>query len=143
VLARGDRICANGRDDGRVGELRLSGDDAVCDEVVDALKNMSAQLQLPRHGGTHRVLLLLDFDSGTVLESPFDDISLVRSTLNEFTLLKRRPELAEVLKLDQVPNIAEGCLDDSRLADGGGSGDAARHDGCSCAIGLWRVFGSA
>jgi hypothetical protein len=73
------------------------------------------------------VLLLLDLDNSAVLEGPLDDIGLIRSTLDPVALLKRRPELAEVLKLDQVPDIAEGCLDDGRLADGGGGGDAGRH----------------
>jgi hypothetical protein len=37
VRTRGDGVCADGRDDGRVRQLRLGGDDAVGDEVVDAL----------------------------------------------------------------------------------------------------------
>jgi len=73
------------------------------------------------------VLLLLDLDRRAVLESPFDNISLFGRALDEFALLESRPELAEVLELDQVPDIAEGRLDDGRLADGGGSGDTGRH----------------
>jgi hypothetical protein len=42
VLSGGDGVCADGRHDGRVGQLRLSGDDAVGDEVVDALPHESA-----------------------------------------------------------------------------------------------------
>jgi hypothetical protein len=42
VLSRGDGVCADGRDDGRVGQLRLGRDDAVGDEVVDALNHGSA-----------------------------------------------------------------------------------------------------
>jgi hypothetical protein len=34
-----------------------------------------------------------------------------------------------------MPDIAEGCLDDGRLADGGGGGDTSRHCGVSGAIG--------
>lgn len=74
------------------------------------------------------MLLLLDLEDLAVLESPLDDISLGRGTLDEVTLLKLRPELAEVLELDQVPNIAERCVDDGRLADGSGGRDG-RHDG--------------
>lgn len=37
VLARGDGICADGRDDGGVAQLGLSRDDGVGDVVVDAL----------------------------------------------------------------------------------------------------------
>jgi hypothetical protein len=38
VLTGGDGVCADGGDDGRVRELGLSRDDAVRDEVVDALR---------------------------------------------------------------------------------------------------------
>jgi len=73
------------------------------------------------------VLLLLDLEGLTVLKCPLDDVSLGRGSLDELALLKLRPELAEVLELDQVPDIAEGSVDDGRLADGGGSGNG-RHD---------------
>jgi hypothetical protein len=110
--------------------------------VVDALKEVSAHVKCIDRK-THRVLLLLDFDSSSVLEGPLDNIGLVGGALDELALVERRPELAEVLKLDQVPDITEGCLDDGRLADGSGGGDAARHDECICAIGSCRVFGVA
>jgi hypothetical protein len=128
MLARGDGVCANGRDDGRVRKLRLGRDDAVCDEVVDAL--CIALVPTAQTGGcgwAHRVLLLLDFDNGAVLEGPLDNIGLIGCALDPVTLLESGPELAKVLELDQVPDIAEGRLDDGRLADGGGSGDAGRH----------------
>jgi hypothetical protein len=72
------------------------------------------------------VLLLLDLEGLAVLECPLNDVGLGRGALDKLTLLELRPELAEVLELDQVPDIAEGCVDDGRLADGGGSGDG-RH----------------
>jgi hypothetical protein len=135
VLARGDRVCANGGDDGRVGELRLRGDDAVCDEVVDALDMLLAPVYRSCCTEVYRVLLLLDLDGTAILEGPLDYVGLLGYTLDELALLESRPELAEVLELDQVPDIAEGCLDDGRLADGGGGGDTSRHFGVSCAIG--------
>jgi hypothetical protein len=89
------------------------------------------------------VFLLLDLDSRAVLESPFDYIGLIGRALDEFALLKSRPELAEVLELDQVPDIAEGRLNDGRLADGGGGGDGARHyDGLKlCDWSLVSIWG--
>jgi hypothetical protein len=42
VLAGGDRVCADGGDDGSVAQLRLGRDDGVGDEVVDALPSMLA-----------------------------------------------------------------------------------------------------
>ena len=76
------------------------------------------------------MLLLLDLEGLAVLECPLNDVGLGRGALDEFALLELRPELAEVLELDQVPDIAEGCVDDGRLANGGGSGDG-RHVGGS------------
>lgn len=75
---------------------------------------------------TYRVLLLLDLEGLAVLECPLNDVGLGRSALDELALVELRPELAEVLELDQVPDIAEGCVNDGRLADRGGSGDG-RH----------------
>ena len=49
----------------------------------------------------------------TVLESPLDNVSLWRSTLNMVALRELRPEVVEVLKLDQVPYIAQRSGDDS------------------------------
>jgi hypothetical protein len=70
--------------------------------------------------GTNRMLLLLDLQNGTILESPLDDISLWRNTaFNVLALFQGRPEVAEVLELDQVPDIAELGLDDGGLGDRG------------------------
>lgn len=74
------------------------------------------------------MLLLLDLKLSAVLEGPLDDVGLIRGALDELALLKLRPELAEVLELDQVPDIAEGRLDDGRLANRGGGGYASGHD---------------
>lgn len=82
------------------------------------------------------MLLLLDLNGRAVLEGPFDDISLVGGALDELALLESRPELAEVLELDQVPNIAERRLNYGRLADRGGGGNASRHYDLSCSIDL-------
>lgn len=61
---------------------------------------------------THGVLLLLDLDRSAVLEGPFDHVGLVGRALDPVALFERRPELAEVLELDQVPDIAERRVDD-------------------------------
>jgi hypothetical protein len=87
------------------------------------------------------VLFLLDLNDGSVLEGPFDHIGLIRGSLDELALVECRPELAEVLELDQVPDIAEGRLDDSGLANGGRGGDASRHGGLYCAIGVVEMCG--
>jgi hypothetical protein len=73
------------------------------------------------------MLLLLDLDRSAILESPLYDIGLVRRALDELALLESRPELAKVLELDQVPDVAERGLDDGGLVDEGGGGDAGRH----------------
>lgn len=75
------------------------------------------------------MLLLLHLELCAVLECPLDNVGLVRCALDELALLELGPELAEVLELDQVPNIAEGRLDDGRLVDGGGGGDGRGHGG--------------
>ena len=75
---------------------------------------------------TYGVLLLLDLKGLAVLEGPLDDVGLGGCALDELALLELRPELAEVLELDQVPDGAEGRVDDSGLADGGGGGNG-RH----------------
>lgn len=92
---------------------------------------------------TYRVLLLLDLEGLAVLECPLDDVGLRRGALDEFALLKLRPELAEVLELDQVPDIAEGCVDDGRLADRGGGGDSRHCEGFNwvCSVVVVWVYG--
>jgi hypothetical protein len=97
--------------------------------------------EVPRYIRTYRVFLLLDLNGRAVLEGPLDHIGLIRGSLHELALLEGRPELAEVLELDQVPDIAEGGLDDSRFADGGGGGDASRHCGFYGAIGFVDMGG--
>jgi hypothetical protein len=75
---------------------------------------------------TYGVLLLLDLDDGAVLESPLDNVGLLGGALDVLGAGEGRPELGEVLDLDQVPDVGERGLDDGRLADGGGGGDG-RH----------------
>lgn len=109
--------------------------------MVDALRIVSTLLAPPTDNATDRVLLLLDLDNSAVLEGPLDNVGLVGGALDPVALVKSGPELAEVLELDQVPDIAEWRLDDGRLADGGGSGDTGRHcDSCEvielrCSVG--------
>lgn len=54
-----------------------------------------------------RVLLLLDLNDGAVLELPLDDVGLLRGTLGVLGLVEGRPELVEVLELDEVPDVRE------------------------------------
>jgi hypothetical protein len=85
---------------------------------------------------------LLDLKHLAVFERPLDDIRLVRRALDVLAFLDLGPELAEVLQLDQVPHVAELGLDDGRLADGGGGGDAHDDGLCGGVIGggdwSWR-----
>lgn len=63
---------------------------------------------------------IFHLQNGTILESPLDDISLRRNTaFDMLALFQSRPEVAEVLELDQVPDIAELCLYDDGLGDRG------------------------
>ena len=75
------------------------------------------------------MFLLLHLELSAVLECPLDNIGLIRCALDELALLEAGPELAEVLELDQVPDIAEWRLDDGRLVDRGGGGNAGGHGG--------------
>lgn len=63
------------------------------------------------------MLLLLDLQNSSIDESPFDDVSLRRDSLDCLAGLELAPEGGEVLKLDEVPDIAEFGLDDGRLGD--------------------------
>jgi hypothetical protein len=111
VLAGGDGVGADGADNGGVAQGGLRRDDAVGDVVVDA-----------------GVLLLLNLEDGTVLEGPLDDVGVGRRTLDPFRGLEGRVELGEVLELDEVPDVAEGGLNDGGLDDRGGGRDG-RHFG--------------
>ncbi len=58
------------------------------------------------------MLLLLDLQNLTILESPLHDISIGGSTLDVLALGESRPKVAEVLELDHVPDGAEAGFDD-------------------------------
>ena len=75
---------------------------------------------------TYRVLLLLDLNDRAVLESPLDNVGLLAGALDVLRRAEGRPELGEVLDLDEVPDVGERGADDGRLADGGGGGNG-RH----------------
>lgn len=83
---------------------------------------------------TYRVLLLLDLNDGAVLESPLDNVGLLAGVLDVLRRAEGRPELGEVLDLDEVPDVGERGADDGRLADGGRSGDG-RHS--ERFVGVW------
>lgn len=97
VLARGDGKAADGADNTGVADGGLAGDDRVGDVVVEG-----------------RVLLLLDLNDGAVVEGPADNVSLLVGALDVVAALESRPELAEVLELDEVPDVGErGCYSNS------------------------------
>lgn len=82
------------------------------------------------------MLLLLHLEDSTILEGPLDNVSLGRNSLDPFALVEGRVEVAKVLKLDEMPDGAEGSLNDSRLDDRGGGGNARRHCELSSREGL-------
>lgn len=136
ILAARDRVAAHRRQHTRVRELRLRGDDAVRDVVVDGLpyRQHYDHLHSPRHCvcrlgiwcSTHTMLLLLHLHLLAILERPRDHIRLLIRALDELALLDRRPELGEVLQLDVVPDVGERGFDDGRFDDGGRGWDG--HD---------------
>lgn len=73
------------------------------------------------------MLLLLDFQDRSILERPFHHIGVISRALDELAALQCRPELAEGLQFNEVPDIAEGGFNDSRLAHEVGSGDLVGH----------------
>lgn len=89
-IARGDSKATDGADYGGVANCGLAGDDGVGDGV-----------------GQARVLLLLHLDDGTVIECPADNVGLLGGSLDVLAALERGPELAEVLELDEVPDVGE------------------------------------
>lgn len=120
VLSRSDGVGAHGADDRGVAEGGLRRDDAVGDVVVDG-----------------RVLLLLDLEDGAVLEGPLDDVGVGGRALHPLAGGEGRVELGEVLKLNEVPDVAEGGFDDGGLEDRGGGWDAGHDCGeCEVDVGL-------
>lgn len=81
--------------------------------------------------------LLLDLVDSAILEGPLEDVGLgAGAGGDDFGLVKGGPELAEVLQLDEVPDLCERRLDDDALEDGGGGGDCGRHSGCCRWLGM-------
>ena len=107
----------------------LGGDDAVGDVVVDGLRViwLLSIPELYNTTATYRVLLLLDLEDSTVLEGPLDNVSVWGASLYPFTLAQGRVELGKVLQLDEVPDVTKRGLNDGRLEDRGGSGNARSH----------------
>ena len=65
------------------------------------------------------MLIKLDLQNSTVLEAPLHDVGVGRSTLDQLAALQRAPEIAEVLELDQVPDMTESGFDDGGFENGG------------------------
>lgn len=63
------------------------------------------------------MLVLLDLNDIAVLEGPPHNVGLLTSTLDMLGLGDGRPELVELLKLDEVPHKRERGLDNGTLDD--------------------------
>lgn len=69
------------------------------------------------------MLLLLDIQNGSIIESPTSHIGLAADTLDEVRRLQSGPEVGKVVELDVVPDLGERGADDGALEDRGGRGD--------------------
>lgn len=65
----------------------------------------------------YRMLFLLHLLDSTILKSPLNDVGLMRGTLDMMALFKLCPEVVEVLKLDQMPDLGERGRNDGGLGD--------------------------
>lgn len=63
------------------------------------------------------MLFLLHLLLRAILESPLDNVGLMRDTLNVVALVKLCPEVVKVLELDQVPDLGKRGGDDGGLCD--------------------------
>lgn len=138
-LSGSDRIATDGGEDRRVSDLRLGGDDAVRDVVVDRLAMRSGSAGGPpssqftqkrgdgkgfvgsKHGmgpRTHAVFLLLDLQDGAIFESPANDVRLrAGSPLDPFGFFEAGEPVSKLGELDVVPNVRKGCADDGAFQD--------------------------
>lgn len=53
------------------------------------------------------MLLLLDLNDGVILEGPLDNVCLLAGALDILRLGQGRPELGEILELDEVPYVRQ------------------------------------
>lgn len=134
MLTGGNRVDSDGAHNGCVAKFRLGRDDTIGDVVINGLSKViisaSCNLTPPPDGetmGTYGMLLLLHLENSAILEGPLDDVRVGRRSLDPFTVIQSGVKLVKVLQLNQVPDIAERRLNDSRLANKGRSGDSGRH----------------
>ena len=73
------------------------------------------------------MLFLLYLLLSAIFECPFDNISLMRDTLDVMALVDLGPEVMEVLELDQMPDLGKRSSNDRGLCNGGRGGDTACH----------------
>lgn len=73
------------------------------------------------------MLFLLHLLLGAILEVPFDNIGLGRSTFDMLALVDLSPEFVEFLKLNQMPDLGQRGGNYGRLCNGSRGGDPARH----------------
>lgn len=76
---------------------------------------------------TYRMSFLLNFQDRSILKGPFNHIGIRGDSLDSLGGFKSRPEGAEALELDQMPDIAELGFDDGRLSDRSGGWNLGRH----------------
>lgn len=124
---------SDGRNGGGIGQFGRGRDDRVGDEVIERLGS-SPTISMRQTGDEYdegnrpyRMLLLLDLQNSSINESPLDNISLGRDSLDSLAGLEPAPEVGEVLKLDKVPDIAEFGFDDGGFGDRGGGWNSGRH----------------
>lgn len=70
------------------------------------------------------MFFLFDFEHGTVLECPADNVRLGRGPLHPLTAGQLGPKIGKLVELDEVPDLAKLGLDDGRFGDRGRRRDA-------------------
>jgi hypothetical protein len=69
------------------------------------------------------MFLLFDLDNTAVFESPFENVSLGRGSLDSLGFGKIASPMGEVSELDAVPYLCQRSFDDCGFANRGGGGD--------------------
>lgn len=136
IPAGSNREESNGANNGRVAQLWLCADNRVCNVMIDWLhtrtnRYQSMTFKLPRllySNKTYGMLLLLHLKHGTIFERPLYNIRIWWCSLDELATFELTPEGAELLELDQVPDVGELGFDDCRFGDRSGCWDTGCHN---------------
>lgn len=67
----------------------------------------------------YRMLFLFHLLFGAIFEGPFDNVGLMRGTLDMVALVKLCPKVVEVLEFYQMPDLGERGGYNGGLCDGG------------------------